>query len=428
MIDQTLSRPWPVVKDKATEPETPVEQPVSQPLVAAPQNLVAQYRALVASGHSGMAANQFMRDLEKAAHQQDAFNALVHASSEVSRVAGALDLQNLMRFILDQALQLIQAERGLLILTNDEGSFDVAAVKHLNDDDDTEALSRTLIDQVLQSGEAIITTNAQNDPRFAQQQSVLALSIRSVLAVPLSTPSGIIGALYLDTRIMTRIFDETDLPIITAFAGITASALELARAIDSRKELYLESVRALVNAVEAKDSYTAGHSSRVGLYSQAIARVMGQPESVIEQALIAGFLHDVGKIGVSDTHVTKPGPLTPEEWADFKQHPVIGERILEHSRALKPILPAVRWHHEKLDGSGYPDGLKGDAIPFLARIVCVADSFDAMTSDRSYRESLGKRYALSELRKFAGRQYDASVVRALEQGFITGIVPYLGKN
>ena len=393
-------------------------------------SLSEQLEELLSIGAPTYAVRTFRQELHHAEQRQMAMDALVQVACEMSRVAGKFDLDKLMSFVLDQALKLVGAERGLLVMQPvGEKTFKVVASKHLDDLDASDIdFSKSLLSQVIESREPVVTTNAQNDPRFSAKQSILTLAIRSVLAVPLITPTGVIGALYLDTQISTRVFNTSDLPIVSAFAGITASAVELARVLEVRQALYLESVKALVSAVEAKDAYTAGHSSRVGLYAQGIMRAIGKPEAEAEQALIAGYLHDVGKIGISDAYVSKPGPLSSDEWTDFKKHTVIGERILAHSSALKAILPAVRWHHEKLDGSGYPDGLTANEIPLLARVVCVADSFDAMTSDRPYRQSPGRAYALAELKKYAGKHYDPALVKALELAFEKKLIPYLGKG
>lgn len=355
-----------------------------------------------------------------------AYAALLEAAKEVSRVAGAADLQALMHSMLDKAIGLMGAERGMLVLL--EGNqHRLAAWRSSEADDESDIeLSRSLLQRVIERGEPVLTTNAQEDPRFEAQMSIMAFNIRSVLATPLRTAQGILGALYLDTRFGTRIFEDGDLELLTAFAGLTASALELVRSVEVRKAMYLQSVLALVNAVEAKDPYTAGHSSRVGLYAQGIAKVLGWSDLETEQALIGGYLHDVGKIGISDAHVRKPGPLNAEEWEEFKKHPEIGERILSGSEVLQPILPAVRWHHERLDGSGYPDGLQGTQIPILPRIIGVADAFDAMTTDRPYRKSPGKAYALSELQRLVGVHYDPVILEAFVQALERGWVQYDG--
>jgi len=401
----------------------------SEPLTSS--TLSEKFERLVTLGLSPMAIRSFQRDIEQYEKHHLALNALMQAASEMSRVAGALDLQNLIDFVLDTAIGLIGAERGLLVLNDDsEKGFAIMSARQLSKEQDSQdiALSQSLLKEVIKNRKPIVTTNAQSDPRFAEQKSVMVHSIRSVLAVPLASSNKVTGALYLDTQISTQVFTETDLAIILAFANMTSSALESVKFLESRHEFFLGSVQSLVNAIEAKDPYTAGHSSRVGLYAQAIVRALGHSEDEAEQALIAGYLHDVGKIGINDAYVTKPGPLTDKEWQDFKQHTIIGEQILSNTKALKPILPAVRWHHEKLDGTGYPDGLKANEIPLLARIICVADSFDAMTSDRPYRLSPGMDYALKELDKFKGSQYDATIVDALKQAFDEGITAYFGKG
>jgi len=178
---------------------------------------------------------------------------------------------------------------------------------------------------------------------------------------------------------------------------------------------YFETIRALAQAVDAKDTYTHGHSERVGIYASKIAREMGFPEEFIEQAYLAGVLHDIGKIGIPDEIISKPSKLDADEMAVMKTHPEISAKILEPVSFLAGAIPGVRHHHEWFDGSsrGYPDGLAGDAIPFVARILLVADTVEAMTSDRPYRKALPLETVRKELDKFAGSQFDPSCVDAL---------------
>lgn len=177
--------------------------------------------------------------------------------------------------------------------------------------------------------------------------------------------------------------------------------------------LMLRAIRSLAHALEAKDSYTWGHSKRVSVFSVAIGCELGLSEE--EQATLAfgGELHDLGKIGVSETLLNKPAPLTADEYRDVMQHTVIGERILEpllHSNSA--VLGIVRWHHEHVGGGSLPDGLRGDEIPLEARIVSVADAFDAMTSERPYRPPMSAASALRELELTAGTQFDEDCVDA----------------
>jgi len=169
---------------------------------------------------------------------------------------------------------------------------------------------------------------------------------------------------------------------------------------------------AFASALDAKSPWTKGHSERVTAYALSIAKEMGLDESELETLKTAAILHDIGKIGTYDVILDKPGRLTDREFALIKEHPVKGAEILKHVKQLEPVIPIIRHHHERLDGRGYPDGLKGDDIPLLSRIICVADSFDSMTANRPYRPAPGKKYAIDELKRCSGTQFDPKVVEA----------------
>jgi putative nucleotidyltransferase with HDIG domain len=177
---------------------------------------------------------------------------------------------------------------------------------------------------------------------------------------------------------------------------------------------YIQTIRALAEAVDAKDAYTRGHSERVGVYASKIAREVGLPRELIERVYIAGLLHDVGKIGIRDYVITKPDRLTAEEYEEIKRHPEIGAKILEPVSFLADVVECVRHHHEWYDGSakGYPDGLRADRIPLPSRIILVADTVEAMTSDRPYRAGLPLDTVVRELHKFSGSQFDPACVDA----------------
>jgi putative nucleotidyltransferase with HDIG domain len=184
---------------------------------------------------------------------------------------------------------------------------------------------------------------------------------------------------------------------------------------ESREHLtraYVQFVASLAQALDARDAYTAGHSRRVSEYSCAIAQAMNIPEQDLETIRVGALLHDLGKIGISDLVLQKPGRLTPEEDELIRQHPVIGRRILENVQGLEAYLGIVELHHENLDGTGYPHGLKGEETPLNARIVKVADAYDAMTSDRPYRTGMSHAEALAVLRSVSGSQMDPPVVEA----------------
>jgi putative nucleotidyltransferase with HDIG domain len=188
----------------------------------------------------------------------------------------------------------------------------------------------------------------------------------------------------------------------------------LAAANDQLRRASLSFATALVATLDARDQYTAGHSAAVAIYARDIAGRMGLSEDQQELVHLCGLVHDIGKIGLPAGLLEKPGPLTLEERRQMEQHPEIGERILRNVDDYSEIADIVRSHHERIDGMGYPDGIHGDEIPLLARIIGVADAYDAMTSDRPYREALPSRVARMRLAQAVGTQFDTAVVAAFE--------------
>jgi len=181
------------------------------------------------------------------------------------------------------------------------------------------------------------------------------------------------------------------------------------------RELFFGTVSALSQAIDAKDGFTRGHADRVSRIAGALAREMRLSEKVIEDIELAGLLHDIGKIGVEDRILMKPMRLDADEQELMRRHPIYGASILEPSAALRPLVQMVLHHHENYDGSGYPEGLKGTDIPLGSRIIIVADAYEAMTSDRIYRKAIGHDKAMEQLNKYKGIQFDAAIVRTLEQ-------------
>lgn len=184
------------------------------------------------------------------------------------------------------------------------------------------------------------------------------------------------------------------------------------------RAMFVQGVQALAHALEAKDPYTRGHSRRVAAYSTATAERLGLAPEMVQEIRLGAELHDIGKIGVREAVLCKAGPLTDEEYGHIKEHPVIGERILSPLFADRPVvLAVVRSHHERPDGTGFPDGLRGVAIPIAAHVAAVADTFDAMTTMRPYRSALSVSTSLDELRRHAGTQFDPDAVEAFLMAF-----------
>jgi HD-GYP domain-containing protein (c-di-GMP phosphodiesterase class II) len=192
--------------------------------------------------------------------------------------------------------------------------------------------------------------------------------------------------------------------------ALDRGAQSLHRSQADLDQAHLQFIETMAQALDARDPYTAGHGNRVGAYAYAIAQGMGLPENQAETIRIAGQLHDIGKIGISDVILQKPGKLTPEEWELIKLHPQIGRRILEKVGRFEKLLAPVELHHENHDGTGYPFGLAGDRIPVEARILHVADCFDAMRTSRAYRMALPLEATIRELEMNSGSQFDPETV------------------
>ena len=194
--------------------------------------------------------------------------------------------------------------------------------------------------------------------------------------------------------------------------NIEALVRRLKKALRQNQELFLETIRTLAAAIDAKDRYTRGHSERVSSYSMAISKHLGLTQEEVFRVHIAAILHDVGKLGVKDGILNKPGGLSDEEFEVMRKHPAIGAQIMSPIRMLKDIIPGIRNHHETWDGTGYPDRLQGDQIPMVARIIGIADTFDAMTTTRPYQQAMTLDYVLSKMQAMSGSRFDPTVIDA----------------
>ncbi|MDB5297807.1 MAG: domain/GAF domain/HD domain protein [Phycisphaerales bacterium] len=267
------------------------------------------------------------------------------------------------------------------------------------------------------SGELLIALRGRPGPlvvdRLAGDRTFgwLAAHARQLLAVPLMRQDAVLGVLFaLDKE--EGEFDSVDAKLLTSIANESAVYLENATLYDDVHGLMMGLLHALTSAVDAKDAYTCGHSERVALLSRHLAQLAGLPAPEVERVYMAGLLHDVGKIGVPEAVLQKPGRLTPEEFDHMKRHPEVGARILADVKQLQAVIPGVLHHHERYDGKGYPHGLAGDRIPLMGRIICLADCFDAMTSNRTYRKALPVEVALTEIRRCGGTQFDPALAEA----------------
>ena len=332
------------------------------------------------------------------------------------------DLPALLERVLDRLSSIVKSDRAAILLVDAEtGEMIPRAVRpSAAYSSVSEFASSTVVRQALESRDVFIVHDVRMDPRLQQAASVLLAGVRSVICVPLLGRSGPIGALYADKLGMEQFAPELA-EYAAAFAGHAAAALETAQLYDDRERHFRATLEAFAKAIDARDPYTAGHSERVTAYSLVLARQSGNHATEFETIRRAGLLHDIGKVGVPDAVLLKPGALDAAERALIEAHVTIGYHMLVSLPFLGASLPAVRGHHERWDGTGYPDRLAGTDIHPHARLMAVADSYDAMTSARPYREALPAEEAARRLRADSGAQFDPAAVElfdAVEREFV----------
>ena len=311
--------------------------------------------------------------------------------------------------VLDVALKLVEAEKGLLLSREDEsGDGNLDLVCSLNFDNATEdsVVAQDFAGRVLERD----ATVREDDSSTLRQEGRTAADaeIHNLLAIPIYIQDDFSGVVVCANR--EGGFEELDDDVLLSLGDHAGAVLENGRLHGALRSAYLATVRMLAEAIEAKDPGVRLHSDEVAGYVSAVAERLALAPARREELLIASLLHDVGKIGISERILLKPGALSAEERTTIELHPHIGHRLVQQVPALEAIAPAVLHHHERYDGDGYPSGLRGEQIPLEARVICVADSFSAMTSDRPYRAPLSLDDACGELERCAGSQFDPQVV------------------
>ena len=331
-------------------------------------------------------------------------------------INSSLDPMEIRTRAIQAATTLMDAEAGSLILVDRERGdlfFEVAIgekgemLKEIR-----MKMGEGIAGWVAQTGESLIISDVQNDPRFfrkADEKS--SFSTKDMVAAPLVVKGKILGVLEAMNKLHGTFTDE-DRELFVSLANLVAPAIENANLYTELKETFHGTAIALAEALEQRDPYTGGHTRRVRAYSHAIGIRLGLDKEQMDKLQLAAILHDIGKIGVQDIILRKEAPLTRDEVDVMNQHTRIGGEILRHVRSLGEVVPGVVYHHEKFDGTGYPEKLQGEEIPLNARIIAVVDTFDAMTTDRPYRKALSFDTAFSELERCKGTQFDPQVVDA----------------
>jgi HD-GYP domain-containing protein (c-di-GMP phosphodiesterase class II) len=272
--------------------------------------------------------------------------------------------------------------------------------------------SRSLAQRSYSRGESLLCRDVDDNPELKLAQSIADGAMTSIICALLRSPRKRLGVLHLDRGPFQPPFNLDDLHLADAIAASVSAGIESAQLLEKQRDLFVHTVTALAQAVELRDQYTGGHTQRVTDYSLLLADELKLSTADRQKIQVGTPLHDIGKIGIDDAILRKPGRLTPEEFEAMKTHTLKGAAILETIPDLAPLIPIVRNHHERWDGRGYPDGLAGEQIPRLARIVAVADAFDAMTSNRPYRPGMPLDAAFAQIGDGAGTQFDPDCARA----------------
>lgn len=330
----------------------------------------------------------------------------------------SLSLEDILPEVLDRTLELLGAKTAsVMLLDETESELSIRMARGLSEEiirSTRVKLGERVSGRVAKEGRPILISRSEEGDND------------SSLCVPLLSNDKVVGVLNIRTKMNGEDFTEFDLNLAVQLASIAAVAIENAGLHDELHSLFLSAISALANSIDARDPYTKGHSERVTAYTVMIAEEMGMDPDDIEQLRYAALLHDIGKIRIRDHILHKPGRLTDDEFAEMKRHPEYGVEIMRPVKAFQHILPAMLHHHERFGGGGYPDALEGDSIPLGARIMCVADCFDAMTSDRPYRKGLPVETAKNELVKNKGTQFDPDPVeifiRLIEEGRVQPVL------
>ncbi len=401
--------------------------------------LIRTVGKLSSAGDSKLSApiqeiNNLAQTLEKleqtvTAHARGQQNQLAELMRIGRAINSSLGLKRVLEEVMDSLIKLMRAERGFLMLRESDGELLVQVARGIARSDldkDDFAFSKTVVQNAVELRQPVLTTNAQDDPRFAGQASVMGFHFRSILCAPLKIKDDLIGVIYVDNRALTEVFQEEDKELISAFADQAAVAIDNARLIESlrrtNEELatanadlenaYQATLEGWVRALDLRDKETEGHTQRVTILTERLARSLGVNGEELMHLTRGALLHDIGKMAIPDGVLLKPGELTEDERELIRKHPQYAFDMLYPIEFLRRALDIPYCHHEKWDGTGYPRKLKGEEIPFAARIFPVIDVWDALVSDRPYRKGLPHAEVRERIKADAGRHFDPRVVEA----------------
>jgi len=340
----------------------------------------------------------------------------LHLLSKLGQEMGqTLDLGTVANSLISHIKEVIHAEIVCILLRDEQtGEFVIRACSGLDENIVKETHVRTgekISGWVAQLGQGILVHDLEQDARFSRRTQERYYT-KSLLSVPLIVKGRVIGIVNVNNNRTTKAFTSYDLEVLTGICSEASPIIENARLYTTLRQSYLKTIQSLAEALEAKDRYTRGHCTRVCDYAVRIAKELKLSQSDIDAIATASMLHDIGKIGISEAILLKPAKLTAEEYNEIKRHPETSEKIIRPIGLPEKVLMIIRYHHEWFNGSGYPRGLSRESIPLGARILAVADAYDAMTSDRPYRNALTKEEAIEEIKRCTPNQFDPNIVEA----------------
>jgi HD-GYP domain-containing protein (c-di-GMP phosphodiesterase class II) len=340
------------------------------------------------------------------------FLTLLRAGYHLTRI-GSLD--DMLQSVLDDVVAVLNAQRGAVVLaepTSGQLQLRKSSLAHQLRSTDR-LFSHSLARRCFVEGQSLLCSDVSNDAALSMSNSIARGGMASIICALLRSPQRRLGVLHLDRGPLQPQFTQDDFHLADAIGASIAVGIENALLLQGERDRALDEVVALIRrAVEVHDPQTARHQQRVATYARALAEAMRLPAEECKQIEAAAALHDLGKLAVPPALLQKPGPLAADEMDCVKGHPVEGESIAALVSGLAALLPVIRNHHERWDGKGYPDGLAGEGIPRPARIVAVANAFDAMTSDQPHRRAMSCEQAFEELQTHAGTQFDPKCIQA----------------
>jgi len=330
-------------------------------------------------------------------------------------VSNKWKLEDVLKIVVERVSSILNVKICSILLVNSEtNKLSIECAKGLEQgilrETELEAGDK-ISGWVVKHNKPVLVRNIEKDLRFAKRSQEKYYN-KSLMSVPLATRDKVVGVLNVNNKKTRRIFNQEDFRLLKQIAAQVAIVIENAGLYKSLSDLYMRTITSLAAAIDARDHYTSRHSEMVAKYTVAIAEAMKIPPERVELIRHAAYLHDIGKIGVHDFILLKPGKLTEKEWEEVRLHSVKGAEILEPLGVfLDGAIDMVRQHHERYDGGGYPGHCRNGEINIGARIMAVADAFDAMLSGRPYKKPYSKEKAIEELRENSGTQFDPEIVR-----------------